>query len=55
MTIAQAPTQITEKDVLAKLQELLSYGYGRLEIVVRNHQISALNWQKSMVRENTDK
>ena len=42
--------QINEKEVLEKLQELLQYGYGRLEVVVRDHEISTLHWQKSMVK-----
>jgi hypothetical protein len=42
--------QINGKEVLEKLQELLQYGYGRLEVVVRDHEISTLHWQKSMVK-----
>ncbi len=41
--------QINGKEVLEKLQELLQYGYGPLQVVVRDHDISTLHWQKSMV------
>ena len=42
--------QIGDREVLEKLRELLEYGYGRLEVVVRDHQIGTISWQKSMVR-----
>ena len=42
--------RIEGKDILEKLQELLQYGYGRLEVVVRDHEVSTLHWQKSLVK-----
>ncbi len=49
--MAARPTeQIGDREVMEKLREILEYGYGRLEVVVRDHQIGTLNWQKSMVR-----
>ena len=42
--------QMGDREVLEKLRELLEYGYGRLEVVVRDHQVGTINWQKSMVR-----
>lgn len=42
--------EITEDDVLEKLRELLTYGFGKLEVLVRDREISTVNWQKSMVK-----
>ena len=42
--------EITEDDVLEKIRELLTYGFGKLEVVVRDREISTLNWGKSMVK-----
>ena len=49
-TPARRADQIDDREVLEKLRELLEYGYGRLEVVVRDHQVGTINWQKSMVR-----
>lgn len=49
-TIGRPAAQIGDREVLEKLREILEYGYGRLEVVVRDHQIGTLNWQKSMIR-----
>ncbi|GEM_PF-6810355 len=50
----QAPASqidiIDDEEIILRLHELLDYGYGRLEVVVRDHQVSVLNWQKSLVR-----
>ena len=49
--VAGRPAEkIGDQEVLEKLRELLEYGYGRLEVVVRDHQVGTINWQKSMVR-----
>ena len=45
--------EITEDDVLEKIRELMAHGFGRLEVVVRNREISTLNWGKSMVKAPT--
>ena len=42
--------EITEADVTEKLRELLAHGFGKLEVVVRDREISTVNWQKSMVK-----
>jgi hypothetical protein len=42
--------RINGQEILERLRELLEYGYGRLEVVVRDHEVSTLHWQKSMVR-----
>ena len=40
--------------VLEKIRELVEYGYGRLEVVVRDHQVKRLDWQKTMVSIGLD-
>ena len=42
---------ITEADVFEKLRELVEHGYGRLEVVVRDHELSRVDWLKSQVRQ----
>ena len=49
-TAGRPTEQIGDREVLEKLREILEYGYGRLEVVVRDHQIGTINWQKSMIR-----
>ena len=49
-TAGRPTEQIGDREVLEKLREILEYGFGRLEVVVRDHQIGTINWQKSMVR-----
>ena len=45
-----ADDEITEDEVLEKLRELMSYGFGKLEVVVRDREIKTLNWGKSRVK-----
>ena len=45
------PGVITEADVFEKLRELVEHGYGRLEVVVRDHELSRVDWLKSQVRQ----
>ena len=47
---ARRAEQIENQEILEKLRELQEYGFGRLEVVVRDHEVSTLHWQKSMVK-----
>ena len=40
---------LDEEDVLAKLKELVVHGYGKLEVQVREHKITMINWGKTVV------
>ncbi len=42
--------ELTEKEVLERLREVVRHGYGHLEVAVRDHRISTLQWQKTLVR-----
>lgn len=41
----------TREDVLKRLDEILEYGWGRVEVTVQDHDISAVQWQKVQVRK----
>ncbi len=45
-----APREVSEEEILERLREVIRHGYGRLEVVVRDHQISSLQWQKTLVK-----
>ncbi len=47
-----ASGEIDGQEIIKRLQELKEHGYGRLEVVVRNHEVSAIQWQKTVVRGN---
>ena len=49
-TPARRADQIEDREVLEKLRELREYGFGKLVVVVRDHEVSTLHWQKSMVK-----
>ncbi len=51
-TGTQVP-EISDQDVLDKVNELVAYGYGKLEIVVRDGKISTINKTESLVRTNS--
>lgn len=53
-TDTQVP-EITDQDVLDRVNEVVAYGYGRIEIVVRDHKISTVNETKSLVRANNNR
>lgn len=42
---------LDQEDVLAKLKELMQHGYGKLEVQVRDHQVTLINWGKTVVAE----
>jgi hypothetical protein len=40
---------VEEKDVLQRLREVVRFGYGRLEVVVRNGEITTVNATTTVV------
>ncbi len=42
--------EISDQDVLDKVKEVVAYGYGRIEIIVREGRISTVNKTESLVR-----
>ena len=51
--IATQVPQLTDTDVLETLKELTEYGFGRLEVVVRENGISSVSWTKSKVSKGS--
>jgi hypothetical protein len=41
--------EISDQDVLDKVKEVVAYGYGRIEIIVREGRISTVNKTESLV------
>lgn len=41
--------EVTEEHVLERLKELVEYGFGRLDVVVRNSSISSVGLTKTLV------
>jgi hypothetical protein len=46
--------EISDQDVLDKVKEVVAYGYGRIEIIVREGRISTVNKTESLVRASKD-
>lgn len=49
-TNSQVP-EISGQDVLDKVEELRRYGFGRLEVIVRDGQITGVNKTESLVKK----
>lgn len=47
---SQVP-DITGQDVLDKVEELKRYGFGRIEVIVRDGQITGVNKTESLVKK----
>ena len=47
--VTQLP-DLGENEVLEKMREIMAHGYGRLEVLVRQGQITTINSQTTVVR-----
>lgn len=47
----EEPEELNGEEVLKRLDEILAYGWGRVEVIVQDHDISAVQWQKVKVRK----
>ena len=47
--VTQLP-ELGETEVLEKMREIMAHGYGRLEVLVRQGQITTINSQTTLVR-----
>jgi len=51
----EEPEELNGEEVLKRLEEILDYGWGRVEVTVQDHDISTLQWQKVQVRKKRKK
>jgi hypothetical protein len=49
LPVTQLP-QLGEAEVLEKMREIKAHGYGRLEVLVRQGEITTINSQTTLVR-----
>ncbi len=42
----------TKEDLLGRLDEVLAYGFGRVEVMIQHHQMQTLTWQKVQTRHS---
>lgn len=41
-----------EQLILAKIEEILEHGYGRVEVLVQDKKITNVRWEKSIVAKD---
>jgi hypothetical protein len=44
-----------EQDVLNRVREVQQHGYGQVLIIIQDHQLIQINWQKTQLRVSQKK